>query len=88
MMPSESVEGECKWFTQEYAVDEKITNMEGQWSNIFTIEDADLRTGKLKLDVKDDLEKAQRPRGNAYYFGNKSYQRDSESLLELSLIHI
>ena len=84
MMPSESVEGECKWFTQESAVDRKITNMEGQWSDVFTIEDADLRTGKLKLNLKDDLEKAQSLSDSAYYFGNRSYERDSESLLEHS----
>lgn len=84
MMPSESVEGECKWFTQESAVDKKITNMEGQWSDVFKIEDADLRNGSLKLEVKDDLENALPPTSNVYHFRRRSYVRDSESLLEHS----
>ena len=75
-------EGECKWFTQEAAFDEKITAFKGDWSNTFSIEDADLHTGNLKLNLKDDLEDAKSATGDAYYFGKRSYPRDSESLLE------
>ncbi len=83
-MLGESVEGECKWFTQEDGVDEKISNIEGEWSNIVAIEGADLHKGKLILEIKDDLERAQASSGNAYHFGDRSYQRDSETLLEHS----
>ena len=84
VMSGESVEGECKWFSQEAAVDEKVTEIEGQWRNIFAIEDANLHTGKLKLELKDDLESAKASSDDAYYFGDRSYQRDSETLLEHS----
>ena len=83
-MPGAMIEGECKWFTQEAAVDKKITTISGHWNDVFEIEDANLHTGRLKLEVKDDLERAKTPSGNGYYFGNRSYKRDSESLLEHS----
>ena len=34
MVPGEPVDGECKWFTQDAGVDEKITTISGQWSDM------------------------------------------------------
>jgi len=48
------------------------------------IEDATLHTGKLKLKVKDNLENAKNSGNHQYYFGNRSHERDSETLLEHS----
>ena len=84
MMTSQSGEGECKWFIQEDGVDEKITKVDGRWSDMITIEDTNLHTGSLRLKVKDDLENAQAPSGNAYDDRKKSFERESESLLEHS----
>lgn len=84
MMGPQSIEGECKWFTQQEGVDEKISSIEGQWSDVVSIEDANLHTGSLRLKVKDDLENAKPPSGETYYYGNRSYERDSESLLKHS----
>jgi len=46
-MPGETVEGECKWFTQETGIDKKITTISGQWSDVFEIEEADLTARSL-----------------------------------------
>ncbi len=82
IMMAGSEAGECKWFTQETGLDEKITNLEGGWSDIYKIEKANLHTGTLKLDVKQHLEYAKSQIENNYYFSNQSFKRDSESLLE------
>lgn len=75
-------EGECEWFSQKAQFDTKITELTGAWSDILTVDNASLHTGTLDLQTKADLKPA--APDNEYYFGNQTYQRKSESLLESS----
>lgn len=84
IMMAGAEEGECKWFTQEVGVDKEITDVKGYWSNIYRLEDANLHTGTLKLNLKDDLEDTKSPSDDTFYLGNRSFPRDSEVLLEHS----
>ena len=72
-------ETECDWFNQKQGQNEKITRLQGQWSDVVDVAEADLYAGDLELEIPDDVPDLKVEAGYAY---KNRIERDTEVLLE------